>query len=109
MATERNPFDKIEETISNVIELPEQIDAITDSPTIQPDEDGGVTVDFTETNIEMEAEADIQEWYGNLANDIDEEELEEFYAELEETGWIVLNRYDPKIPPMKIGQLEHYY
>jgi len=77
MATERNPFDKIEETISNVIELPEQIDAITDSPTIQPDEDGGVTVDFTETNIEMEAEADIQEWYGNLANDIDEEELQE--------------------------------
>ena len=39
----------------------------------------------------------------------DEEELEEFYAEREETGWIVLNRYDPKIPPMKIGQLEHYY
>ena len=77
MATERNPFDKIEETISNVIELPEQIDAITDSPTIQPDEDGGVTVDFTETNIEMEAEADIQEWYGNLANDIDEENLQE--------------------------------
>ena len=77
MATERNPFDKIEETISNVIELPEQIDAITDSPTIQPDEDGGVTVDFTETSIEMEAEADIQEWYGNLANDIDEEELQE--------------------------------
>ena len=77
MATERNPFDKIEETISNVIELPEQIDAITDSPTIQPDEDGGVTVDFTKTSIEMEAEADIQEWYGNLANDIDEEELQE--------------------------------
>ena len=31
MATERNPFDRIEETISNVIELPEQIDAITDT------------------------------------------------------------------------------
>ena len=39
----------------------------------------------------------------------DEDELEEFYAEREETGWIVLNRYDSKIPPMKIGQLEHYY
>jgi len=39
----------------------------------------------------------------------DEEDLEEFYAEREENGWIVLNRYDPKIPPMKIGQLEHYY
>ena len=32
MATERNPFDKIEETISNVIELPEQLEKITDSP-----------------------------------------------------------------------------
>ena len=41
--------------------------------------------------------------------DEDDEEEEEFYAEREETGWIVLNRYDPKIPPMKIGQLEHYY
>lgn len=39
----------------------------------------------------------------------DEEKLEEFYAEREENGWIVLNRYDQKIPPMKIGQLEHYY
>lgn len=39
----------------------------------------------------------------------DEEELEEFYAEREENGWIVLNRYNTKIPPMKIGQLEHYY
>ena len=77
MATERNPFDRIEETISNVIELPEQIDAITDSPTIEPDGDGGVTVDFTETNIEMEAEDDIQEWYGNIANDVDEEDLQE--------------------------------
>lgn len=41
-----------------------------------------------------------------IDNDTDKEE---FYAEREENGWIVLNRYDPKIPPMKIGQLEHYY
>lgn len=39
----------------------------------------------------------------------DEKELEDFYAEREENGWIVLNRYDHKIPPIKIGQLEHYY
>lgn len=39
----------------------------------------------------------------------DEEELEEFSAERAENGWIPLNRYDPKIPPIKIGELEHYY
>ena len=75
MATERNPFDKIEETISNVVQLPEQIEEITDSPTFEPDEDGGVTVDFTQTTIEMEPESETQEWYGNLADTLDEESL----------------------------------
>ena len=42
----------------------------------------------------------------HIDNEVD---LEEFYAEREENGWIALNRYDPKIPPMNIGQLEHYY
>ena len=55
-------------------------------------------------------EGDIEKAEDKIVSQIDdEEELEEFYAEREETGWIVLNRYDPKIPPMKIGQLEHYY
>ena len=75
MATERNPFDRIEETISNVVQLPEQIEEITDSPTFEPDEDGGVTVDFTQTTIEMEPESETQEWYGNLADTLDEESL----------------------------------
>ena len=63
MAIEKNPFDKIGETISNV-KLPEQEEA-TNSPTFEADEDGGVTVDFTEVNIEMEPESEMQEWYGN--------------------------------------------
>ena len=55
-------------------------------------------------------ESDIVKAEDQIVSQIDdEEELEEFYAEREETGWIVLNRYDSKIPPMKIGQLEHYY
>ena len=55
-------------------------------------------------------EGDIEKAEDQIIGKIeDEEELEEFYAEREENGWIVLNRYDPKIPPMKIGQLEHYY
>ena len=44
-----------------------------------------------------------------ISHILDEEDQEKFYAEREESGWIVLNQYDPKIPPMKIGQLEHYY
>ena len=75
MATERNPFDKIEETISNVIELPEQIEEATGAPTIEPDEDGGVTVDFTQTSIEMNPESETEEWYGNIADTLDDESL----------------------------------
>ena len=77
MATERNPFDKIEKTISNVIELPEQIEKITDSPIIEPDEDGGVTVDFTQTSIEMNPESETEEWYGNIADTLDDGELQQ--------------------------------
>jgi superfamily II DNA or RNA helicase len=54
-------------------------------------------------------EGEIEKAEDQIIGKIDDEELEEFYAEREENGWIVLNRYDPKIPPMKIGQLEHYY
>ncbi len=75
MAIEKNPFDKIEQTLSNVVQLPEQIKEATGSPTIEPDEDGGVTVDFTQTTIEMEPESETQEWYGNIADDLDEGEL----------------------------------
>ena len=77
MATERNPFDKIEETISNVIELPEQIEEATGAPTIEPDEDGGVTVDFTQTSIEMNPESETEEWYGNIADTLDDGELQQ--------------------------------
>jgi superfamily II DNA or RNA helicase len=54
-------------------------------------------------------ESDIVKAEDQIVSQIDDEEEEEFYAEREENGWIVLNRYDSKIPPMKIGQLEHYY
>ena len=75
MAIEKNPFDKIEETLSNVVQLPEQIKEATGAPIIEPDEDGGVTVDFTQATIEMEPESETQEWYGNIANNVEEGEL----------------------------------
>ena len=37
MAIEKNPFDKIEETISNVVQLPEKIKEATDSPSFEVD------------------------------------------------------------------------
>ena len=77
MATEKNPFDRIEETISNVVQLPEQIKEAANSPSFEVDDDGGVTVDFSETTIEMEAEEPVKEWYGNLADDMEDEELQE--------------------------------
>ncbi len=42
MAIEKNPFDKIEETISNVVKLPEQIKEAANSPSFEVEDDGGV-------------------------------------------------------------------
>ena len=58
MATERNPFNTIPEAVSNIVQLPTQQEE--GEPTFELDPDGGVTVDFTQTTIEMEAEEDIQ-------------------------------------------------
>jgi len=78
MAIEKNPFDKIPEEIQNVIPIPKKVED-TDA-TIQLEPDGGVTVDFTETSVEMQPEPDIEEWYGNMANDIEEEDLQDIAA-----------------------------
>ena len=70
MATERNPFDRIPEQETNVVPLTpesEDIDA-----TFEVDDDGNVIVDFS-NNVEMEASEDIAEWYGNMAENMDEE------------------------------------
>ncbi len=62
MAIEKNPFDKIEETISTVVKLPEQIKEAADSPSFEVEDDGGVTVDFTEVNIDLQPESEMKEW-----------------------------------------------
>ena len=36
-----------------------------------------MTVDFTESTIEMEAEESIQEWYGDITDKLDDAEQEE--------------------------------
>ena len=76
MATERNPFEQIPEEISNIIDMPQQ-EEMGEGPAFYPEDDGGVTVDFTETNIEMEAEETIQEWYGDITDKLEDKDQEE--------------------------------
>ena len=75
MAIEKNPFDKIPEEIQNVIPIPKKVSDTNATFEVEPD--GGVTVDFTETSVEMQPEPDIEEWYGNMANDMEEEDLQD--------------------------------
>ena len=72
MATERNPFDMIPEEGTNVVPLVEQGEA---GASIEIDPEGdGVIVDFSEVT-EMEATEEVAEWYGDLTETIEEEEL----------------------------------
>ena len=75
MATERNPYDLMPEENSNVIpmEVPEQESEATFE--VDPT-DGGIIVDFSEAS-EMEASEDIAEWFGDLSETLDEDDLVE--------------------------------
>jgi len=75
MATERNPFDTIPEEVSNIVNLPTPEEAPIGQPTFEMDTDGGVIVDLEGTSPEMGAEESIQEWYGNLVDTLEEEQL----------------------------------
>jgi len=73
MAIEQNPFEQITPTQDNVVPLP-MVDE--SKATFELDDDGGVLVDFTEEEtIEMGAEESVGEWFRNLRDDIDEDEL----------------------------------
>ena len=77
MATERNPYEMIsnEEVDSNVISMEEALED-TSNATFEVDpSDGGILVDFSEENVEMEASKDIAEWYGDLAETLEEDDL----------------------------------
>ena len=73
MAIEQNPFEQINPAQDNVVPLP-MVDE--SKATFELDDDGGVLVDFTEEEtIEMGAEESVGEWFRNLRDDIDEDEL----------------------------------
>jgi len=75
LATERNPFETIPEEVSNIVNLPTPEEAPIGQPTFEMDTDGGVIVDLEGTSPEMGAEESIQEWYGNLVDTLEEEQL----------------------------------
>jgi len=77
MATERNPFDRIPEQETNVVPLTAELEEM--NATFEVDDDGSVTVDFSD-NVEMEAAEDIAEWYGNMTEDMDEDDLADIAA-----------------------------
>ena len=76
MATERNPYEAIPS--ATVIPVPESgatVD-VNENVTFDIEEDGGVVVNFEES-IEIENKPDIQEWFENLAEKVDDYDLSE--------------------------------
>ena len=73
MATERNPYDTMAEEVGNVIAMPMEEEA---NATFEVDpSDGGIIVDFSEEIIDMEASEDIAEWFGDMSELLEEDEL----------------------------------
>jgi len=81
MATEKNPFERISEEITNVVQMPTPEEVIEGAPTFEMEDDGGVTVDFTGV-VEMEAEESVQEWYGDLTDTLEDSEKENIAADV---------------------------
>ena len=76
MATERNPFEQIPQQGTNVVPMNPVPISEEQEATFEVESDGGVIVDFRNT-VEMEAEDTIKEWYANLADDLDDNLLQE--------------------------------
>jgi len=81
MATERNPFDKIPEEVSNVIPLAPVENTDIDA-TFEVADDGGVIVDFASEDVTMQPSEDIAEWYGDLCETLEEQQLYEIASDV---------------------------
>ena len=74
MATEKNPYDRIPEEVPNVVPMAPVEETELDA-TFEVEDDGGVTVDFSSEASIMEPSEDIAEWYGDLCDTLEEEDL----------------------------------
>ena len=61
--------------------MPETEDTSNATFEVDPD-DGGIIVDFSEENVEMEASEDIAEWYGDLSETLEEDELADIASDV---------------------------
>jgi len=73
MAVEQNPLEQIPQE-ENIQVVPEAAMEDNLNATFEVEDDGGVIVDFTE-NAEMEAKGSVAEWFGNIVEELDEEDL----------------------------------
>jgi len=82
MATERNPYEMIDQQ-AKVITLPVGQGGMSaevgEAVTIDASPDGGVIVNF-EDSLEVEQKPTTEEWFENLAENIDDTELENISA-----------------------------
>ena len=81
MATEKNPYDRIPEEISNVVPMAPVEESELDA-TFEVADDGGVIVDFASEDVMMEPSEDIAEWYGDLCDTLEEEDLREISSDV---------------------------
>ena len=81
MATERNPYDMMPEEVGNVISMPMPEEESSATFELDP-EDGGVTVDFSEETVNMEASEEIAEWYGDISETLDDGELDSIASDV---------------------------
>jgi len=79
MATERNPYEMMEQqgkVISFPVEKGGVAAEIGESVTIDSSPDGGVVVNFEDTE-EVKQKPTVEEWFENLAENIDDTDLED--------------------------------
>jgi len=81
MATEKNPYDRIPEEVPNVVPMAPVEETSLDA-TFEVEDDGGVIVDFASEASIMEPSEDVAEWYGDLCDTLEEEELREISADV---------------------------
>ena len=81
MATERNPFEKIPQEAPSAVPMAPVEETDLDA-TFEVADDGGVIVDFASEDITMEPSEDLAEWYGDLCDTLEEEDLRTISADV---------------------------
>jgi len=76
MATERNPYEMKQEEVANVV--PAQAEEDMEATFEVDPTDGGVIVDVSsDEQVTMSASEEVAEWYGNLTETLNPEDLDE--------------------------------